>query len=233
LTAVTSSTGIFGILTTGIFSSVSSILTVWIDDEYIDNRTNKTDPGNVRITAKRPNANGSINNFTTQIGSGNSGYGTGHSPQVNERPLSTTNGWLISTTATLAEKYNIEAASVGDINITGAAIVDFMGWVYTAIDSTADSPSQHIAVDGVNTTIILTTLPAMYTQVAGKTTYPARTGTDIGMNTTFTTNAHLTSLYECGILVAYILPTNNPGIFAKHKFLGGFVRFLRGMFRFK
>src|ERR1051325_1179465 len=59
-----------------------------VSDIYVDDSAALTDPGNIWVTAKRPNANGTANEFTTQVGSGGSGYGTGHSPQVNERALS-------------------------------------------------------------------------------------------------------------------------------------------------
>ena len=54
------------------------------------------DPGAILVTAKRPFTNGTTEDgFTTQIGASGSGYGSGHTPQVNERPLSQTNGWSV------------------------------------------------------------------------------------------------------------------------------------------
>ncbi|WP_323162301.1 hypothetical protein, partial [Pseudomonas fluorescens] len=80
----------------------------------VDDSSALTDPGNIWVAAKRPNANGTTNGFTTQIGSGGSGYGSGHSPQVNERALSTTNGWsMVGAGAAVTEEYNIESKSTG------------------------------------------------------------------------------------------------------------------------
>jgi hypothetical protein len=173
-------------------------------DFYIDNSASLTDPGNIWVTAKRPNANGTNVQFTTQIGSGGSGYGSGHSPQVNERPENDANGWSISTTSVQTEEYNIEGVSTGDINISGATIVDYMGWIRAAESTTANSPVSHIILNGVSTAVTLTTSGAYYTAIAGSTTYPAGTGTDIGMDGAYTSVAGTYSLYECGVVVAYI-----------------------------
>lgn len=171
-------------------------------DHYIDDSTALTDPGDIWITAKRPNANGTTNGFTTQIGSGGSGYGSGHSPQVNERPVSITNGWsVIAAGSAITEEYNIESVSQGDINITGATIVDYIGWV---INKALIAETGKIIVNNVQTNISITTGNSLFRQVAGSTTYPAGTGTDIGMITA--TTATTVSLYECGIVVAYIPP---------------------------
>lgn len=181
------------------FSS-TSVMTVWFDDIYVDNRIDKTDPGDIRVTAKRPNANGTVNGFTTQIGSGGSGYGTGHSPQVNEQPLSQTNGWaMVGAGSAVTEEYNVEAASVGDVNISGLTIVDYMGWVFA---KTLLAETGKIILSNVQTNISLTSTASPFMVAAGSTTYPAGSGTDIGIitSTTLTT----VSLYECGIIIAYL-----------------------------
>src|SRR3989344_6222174 len=98
-------------------------------DIYVDNSSSLTDPGNIWVTAKRPNANGTTNDFVTQVGSGGSGYGTGHSPQVNERAIRETNGGSVVATGGTTEEYNIENRETGDINIgpATATIIDYMG----------------------------------------------------------------------------------------------------------
>jgi len=175
-------------------------MTIWVDSIYIDNRTDKTDCGNVHVTAKRSFSNGTTNGYTTQIGSGGSGYGTGHAPQVNERPLSTTNGWsMIGAGSAITEEYNIEGVSVGDVDITGATIVDYMGWLYS---KSALSETGKIIVNNVSTNISLTSTNTMFTKAAGSSTYPAGTGKDIGEITSTTVTT--VSLYEAGVIVAYI-----------------------------
>ena len=186
-------------------NSASTDMNLRMSDFYIDDSNAMTDPGNIWVTAKRPNANGSNNQWTTQIGSGGSGYGTGHSPQVNERPESDTNGWSIQNAAKQTEEYSIESVSQGDINITGATIVDFMGWVKAKVGVNS---TGNIIVAGTATNISVTTTSSFFTQIAGSTTYPAG-NTDIGMDTN--TVNQLFSLYACGIIVAYIPALTNLG----------------------
>src|ERR1035437_979441 len=169
-------------------------------DHYIDNSSSLTDPGNIWVTAKRPVANGTTNGFSTQIGAGGSGYGTGHSHQVKKRPLSTTNGWsMIGAGAAVTEEYNIEGKSVGDIDISAATIVDWLGWV--SIKSLAGETTQ-VIINGANVAQAITSTTTLYTKIKGSATYPAGTGADIGVITD--TSLTTVSLYECGVLVAYI-----------------------------
>lgn len=194
ITNTTSSTVDFGI------SSPDANFNINISDMYVDNLSTLVDTGNIWVTAKRPNANGTTNGFTTQIGSGGSGYGTGHSPQVNERPLSTTNGWsMIGAGSAITEEYNIEGQGVGDITTVGGTIIDYTGWVSA---SAALSETGSIIVNNVSSNISLTSTKTVFTKVAGSATYPAGTGTDIGIVTSTTVTT--VSLYECGVLVAFI-----------------------------
>lgn len=174
-------------------------LTAWYDDIYTDNRSDFTDSGDVRVTAKRPFANGTTNGFTTQIGAGGSGYGTGHAPQVNEQPLSQTNGWsMIGAGSAITEEYNIEGLTVGDVNLTGATIVDTMGWIFA---KALVGENASLVLKGATTTAALTSTPSPFTAYAASSTYPAGTGTDIGLITT--TALTTVSLYEAGILVGF------------------------------
>lgn len=179
---------------------------VWIDDVYVDdgaNSSSQPDTGNIRVTAKRPFSNGTTNGFTTQIGSGGSGYGTGHAPQVNEQPLSVTNGWsMIGAGSTITEEYNIEGIGVGDVNLNGVAIVDFGGWVYS---SSLVGETANIILNGVSSSISLTSTNTMFTVFGGGIIYPLGIGTDIGLITSSTLTT--VSLYECGILIAFMLST--------------------------
>lgn len=171
-------------------------------DHYIDDSNSLLDTGDIWVTAKRDVANGSINGFTTQIGSGGSGYGTGHAPQVNERALSTTNGWsMIGAGSAITEEYTIEAASVGDIDISRATLIDYMGWVYA---KALASETASIVVGGATSNISLTSTNTMFTKMADSAIYPTG-GTDIGIVTT--TALTTVSLYECGVEFAYIPAT--------------------------
>ena len=175
-------------------------------DHYIDNSSSLTDTGNIWVTAKRPVSNGTTNGFTTQIGAGGSGYGSGHSPQVNERPLSTTNGWsMIGSGSAVTEEYNIEGTSVGDINISSATIIDWLGW---ASMSSLVGETVQMILNGASVAQAITTTATLYTKIKGSATYPAGTGTDIGIQTD--TSLTTVSLYECGVLVAYIPAVVGP-----------------------
>jgi hypothetical protein len=174
---------------------------LWIDDIYVaTGATGYGSPGLIQVTAKRPNANGTTNGFTTQIGAGGSGYGSGHSPQVNEEPLSQTNGWsMIGAGSAVTEEYNVENRATGDVDITGGPIVGVRGWVFAK--SLANETAQ-IVVDGTATNKSLTSTPTMFTQnSATPTTFPAGSGTDVGIITA--TDLTTVSLYEAGILVAF------------------------------
>lgn len=180
---------------------------LFVNGVYIDDVSDLSDPGDIRVTAKRPFSNGTTNDFNTQIGSGGSGYGSGHSPQVNERPLSTTNGWSkIGAGAAVTEEYNVEGQSVGDIDVGGKTIIGKVGWVYA---SSALAETGKIIIDGVSSDIALTSTNTFFYKVSGTATYPAGTGADVGIitSTTLTT----VSLYEAGVVVAYAEPQTGLG----------------------
>lgn len=175
-----------------------------VSDFYMDNDTGVNYPGDVIVTAKRPNANGTTNGFTTQIGAGGSGYGSGHSPQVNERPQSDTNGWsMVGAGAAITEEYAIENRAAGDADLTNYNIIDFMGWVRA---KSLISETASIIVAGTASNISLTSAIAYFIKFTGSAIYPAG-ATDIGIitDTTLTT----VSLYECGIVMACSLIANN------------------------
>lgn len=181
-------------------------------DHYLDDSNSLTETGDIWVTAKRPNANGTTNGFTTQIGAGGSGYGAGHSPQVNERALSTTNGWsMVGAGSAITEEYNIEAISVGDRNIGTATIVDYMGWAYM---SSLVAETVQFILNGASSSQAITNTNAMYKKIAGSTTYPASTGADIGITTD--TSLTTVNLYECGVIFAYIPATTRRRIFKHH-----------------
>lgn len=196
--------------------SANPMTTVWLgslstdaaldfrwSDIYTDDSTTLIDTGDVWVTAKRPNANGTTNGFT---GSGaGSGYGTGNSIYVNERALST--GSLVSKIgagSAVTEEYNIENKTTGDINIdtlftTGSTIIDTEAWAY--MSSLASETVQFI-LNGVSTAQAITSTNTMYTKFAGSTTYPAGTGADVGITTD--TSLTTVSLFETGVIVAFI-----------------------------
>lgn len=203
LSAVSTSCAMFGIDAFTLTNNVSSILTMWIDDMYVDNRTDQSDPGNISVTAKQPFANGTTNGFT---GTGTpSGYGSGNARYVNEQPTNSTNFVSVAASGSpITEEYNIEGLSVGDVDLTGKTIKIVMGWL---IVNTTVPETGNIVVDGTQTNISITassppSASTLFQQVsATPTAFPAGAGTDIGVVTS--TAAATVKLYECGILVAF------------------------------
>lgn len=180
-------------------NSSNATFDVRTSDHYADNSSSLTDTGEIWVTAKRPVANGSANNFTTQIGTGNSGYGTGHSPQVNERPLNTSNGWSVSVSGSaITEEYTIEGAAVGDMNISQATLIDYMGWISA---NSGTNETATIIVGGATGSISLNSTINTFWAFRGSSVYPTG-GTDVGLTTATTTTT--VSLYECGVVVAFI-----------------------------
>lgn len=174
---------------------------VWFDDIYTDNIADYSDTGAIRVTSKRPFANGTVNGFSgTGVGSG---YGSGNAVYVNEQPLSQASYVSIITVATaITEEYNIEKPPTGDVNIHGQEIIDICGWIFT---KSLTGETVKLRLKNVDTNETITSTPAMYTAFAGSKVYPAGTGTDIGMVTDNTTATTVT-LYECGVLIAYRYP---------------------------
>lgn len=164
--------------------------------------------GGLRVTAKLPISNGTTNGMT---GSGTpSGTGTGNARYVNERPLSTTNFVsVVAAGSAITEEDNIQSVSAGDVDLTGATIIDYTGWVYA---KALLSETGKIIVNNVQTNISLVNANTLFTKIAGSSTYPAGTGTDIGVVTA--TTATTVSLYEAGIIVAYtpaVVAATNKG----------------------
>lgn len=92
----------------------------YVDDIYADNDTSLLDPGDIRVTAKLPNAENTTE-FNTAIGNARSATDYNN---VNERPLSETNGWedapaaATSTTAT----YTANSSWISPMGVVSANV---------------------------------------------------------------------------------------------------------------
>lgn len=188
-----------------VLAPTPAVMTAWYDDFYVDDRTDLTDPGttdaeSLRVTCKLPSADGTATEFTTAVGAASGA----HFDDVAERPANAANGWSISTTTRKTEEYTVQNAATGDVNLTGKMIRAVMGYVVAKVDSTANSPVHRLIVDGTPNAITLTTAAAPYLVASATPTgLPAGTGTDIGLDAQYTATPHVTSLLECGILVAF------------------------------
>lgn len=86
-----------------------------------------------------------------------------------------------------------------------------MGWA--TMKSLASETVQMI-LNGVNFAQAITSTATLYIKIKGSTTYPTGAGADIGITTD--TSLTTVSLYECGVIVAYI-PVSSSAV--THKLL--------------
>lgn len=169
---------------------------VWIDNVYVDQGTDFSDPGLIRVTAKRPFSNGTTNGFTL-TGAGSS-YGTGNAVGVNERPQADGSFTSVIAAGVTVEEYSVETISVGDVDVQYGSIVDIGGWIRA---KALLSETASMILKGATSNVALTSTTAYFQAYAGSSVYPVG-GTDIGLQTT--SLATTVTLYECGILIAYI-----------------------------
>lgn len=171
----------------------ASDIATYFDDIYTDDSNSLTDTGDIRVTAKRPSAN-NVNNFTTAVGANPSNRWT----NVNERPLSETNGWedLILSDR---ENYGIEASSAGDVDLTGVTLVARGAWIW-AKGTTGGLGTPAITDNGADTGITLTSAGKFFAVFTATSTYPSDVAT-IGILGAGTTDN--TFLYEAGMMIAY------------------------------
>lgn len=175
----------------------------WFKHFYIDNVADYSDPGWILVTHKRPFGNGASNAWTTQIGSGGSGYGFFHALQVNEQPASQTNGWSIQSASLLSELYEVEGVAVGDVDITGKTVVDYGGWILAKCG--VASTGNMVVASIVRVTDFPTSATVL--RAYSGTTSIASSDEAIGVNNNSVNQ--LFSLYECGVFVAYL---DRPGL---------------------
>lgn len=182
-------------------------------DVYVDDVSDLTDPGNVRVTAKRPAGLGATNAFDTLVGSG-----TNRWDRVSERPISTANGMTQAGTALAREQFTVEAAAVGDDNLTGAPILGWAGWTHFTVVAAAGSVLAKPVVNGVDQSYTTVAASGAYQttyHAIASTSYPSG-NTAIGLASTG--SAVDTTLGECGVYVAYTpavaadLPYERPSI---------------------
>jgi hypothetical protein len=174
---------------------------------YVDTGSATTDTGDIRITYKRPYSSGTTNAYSTSTGAG-SGYGTGFAPWVNEQPNSSSDCRTTSmTSSAITEEYNIEGITAGATDLTGSTIVGQMGWLW---GYSGTSALYTTILSGATTTALAnwTTTNGLIFAVNSSSTYPAGTGTDIGVKTA-TSAGYSTKLFGAGILFAYLPVTTH------------------------
>jgi len=132
-------------------AGVTSRISPW----YLDDDTSTLDPGDIRVTFKRPNAL-STNNFGTAMG----GATTPRYDYVNELPLDAGDGWSqLGETAQQEESYGIQSASQGSINISGRPVIGRMAWAWVQGGGIGLSKSYYQTITGATKTTT-TTFPS-------------------------------------------------------------------------
>lgn len=175
---------------------------MWIDDLYVDDGTTLDNPGDIRCTSKQPlgtSEGAGFNDWDTFVGTTRA---TGSRYlNIAERPGSDTNGWQQAATTQAYEKYLIQAASAGDLDISSYTLVGWMAWIRA---KTAASSSVASIVDNdANTTISTTTAITNYVHATTSATFPSGR---FGMRSTGTATDSF--LYEVGVICAYIYTTS-------------------------
>lgn len=166
----------------------------WFDQIYIDDGDDLSDIGNVLMTAKLP-ALVNENNWNTTVGNG----------AVNERPLSETNYMKDTTDNGARQSYTLQAASGGDVNISGKTIVGYMGWAWAKVGA-GDSLQWFLIVNGQDVSQNLSTDPVLLKSPFTSATYPSDAA---GIGMVADNEFADTFMFECGVIVAYEGPAEN------------------------
>ena len=184
-------------------ASAGNNLVMHVDDIYIDNGSDMTDPGDIHVTAKLPIANGASNAFTasgTPVGYTSCSDASTHCEYVNERPINTSAN-LYSATANARENFTLQSASQGDVDISNAGMVADEAWIYAKSSTTC---TGEITNNGVDASIGLTTTNNRFDSIGVNANFLSG---DQGVGIQNCASGTVT-LEEAGMLVAYT--PNNP-----------------------
>jgi len=173
-------------------------ISMFTSDIYVDNDTSLADPGEIFVTNKRPAGLGATNDFAVVVGTG-----TNRWDRVAELPVNTANRYSQTATGQVSESYTVEAAAVGDDDLTGATLLGWAPWVhYAVVTSSGSTLASMIANNGI---VAMTTTQASgiyqtIETIIASTSYPSGNNV-VGLRSTGTTVD--THLAECGIFIAY------------------------------
>src|ERR1043166_7679830 len=180
-------------------SGGGSGVTIYVSDTYTDDSPALTDPGDIRVTDKLPVAN-NVNDFDSFIPGG--ANPANRWTNVNERPLSETNGWQQAGSSQVRENFGLEAAAAGDVDVSGATLVARCAWMWAKAAATSGTPK--ITDNGSDFAVTLTSTSALFTHLTTSASYPSNSA---GIGLVSTGTADDTFLYECGMLLAYTAGT--------------------------
>lgn len=174
---------------------------MYLDDIYCDDGSHSDGyPGAICVTAKLPSVdNGGV--FDTAVGA-SPGAGSRYT-NVNERPLSVTNGWQQAGSSQVDESYAIQGAATGDVDLTGKTIVGRMSWAYWKFGAGTQGTAQ-IWDNGARTNLTGVTSNTYAYHCSTSSSYPSDAAA-VGIRSGG--NSADTFLYECGMLLAYLPST--------------------------
>lgn len=144
-----------------------------------------------RVTSKQPGTVNTADAAWTALLTG----------EVNDRPIvSTTGRQLTGNTGTGVNTYNVIAQSAGDVDLTNATLIGYLGWMYAQKSSNTGTPTDAIVLGGLANTVIAVTTTASIFQTAAVTSasYP----TTIGWNRSVAASADARFL-DAGIVIVY------------------------------
>ena len=177
---------------------------IWWSDFVIDAATGNGDLGGVGndcyVSAKLPTGIGSNGAYTTN-GTG-TGTGTGHAPYVNERPWDSTSYLNQTSGGSLDEDFAIQAASVGDDDLTGWSLLMRVSWQIARLTGGGAAPTVSIFDNGSVTAF---TPPASFSGstptyiYTTSSTYPA-TAPIVGQRST-KGSGKVPAMAQCGIVL--------------------------------
>lgn len=173
-------------------------LILW-SDMYVDDLGTLADTGNVRVTPKRPIALGATNAWNTLTGAAANRWG-----YINERPINNANLITHSVGATLDENFTVQAANVGDVDVTNATLLGGLSWVWGRQGAVAGTVGVWTP-GGLVTGIAMLTTNAAYGKAWTSSAYPS-VNTACGMRSNA---SNATFMVDGGLLLAYI-----PGVAA-------------------
>lgn len=175
------------------------------DQLYIDDGNDLTDCGNKYSTAKLPTTPND-DDWDTDGGTG----------AVNERPLSETNYKQHQADFDpQRQTYALQAANVGDIDISGETLVGLVGWAWAKFEANFDQENIKLITNGVevNRTGQLAATPKLIIQPITSPVYPSN-ARGIGMLSNSETTD--TTMYKCGVVMVYEGPLN-PNVLFEHQ----------------
>ncbi|OGK19092.1 hypothetical protein A2799_04835 [Candidatus Roizmanbacteria bacterium RIFCSPHIGHO2_01_FULL_39_24] len=164
---------------------------------YVDDSTALTDTGDIRVTAKLANSETNTA-FDTAIGNARS---TTDYNNINERPISETNGWRDATANNpgAIENYGIQNAATGDVDISGNTLVARTAWVWAKKGTGTTTTGPSLYNNGTAVSITLTTTSTMFTDIVDSASYPSNSQA-VGMQAI--NGGADTFFYEGGMMVA-------------------------------